>query len=142
MRRNNIGTFETPRRSIATHRHIMKRPLRYTIRTLEREAMEILDTVEIPSIVEGAVGTIVREEQANSSGKQGVDNTSARTYDVLQEVSSIEAIDTIETQSIVDPPETDTIDTHKLRTQPSPLQTSGIEAIDTQELPNPSPGKD
>src|SRR5438067_6135624 len=113
MQRNNIRTFKTPRRSIETHRRIMKQPFRYTIRTLEREAMEVLDTVEIRSIVEGDVEAIEREEQATScngegvaetiereeqatpSGKQGVDDTSNRAYDVLQEVVSIEAIDTI-----------------------------------------------
>src|SRR5437868_14761283 len=114
MQRNNIRIFEAPRRKNDTHKYPMKRPLRYTICTLEREAVEILDTVETPSIVEGAVATMQREEQATSSGNQGVDNTSAQTYDVLQEVTSIEAIDTIETQSIVDPPAIDTIDTHKL----------------------------
>src|SRR2546421_9449379 len=104
MQRNTIKTFKTPRRSLDTYRHTMKRPLRYTIHTLEREAMEIFDTVETPSIVEGAVATMQREEQVTSSGSQDVDNTSAQTYDVLQEVTSIEAIDTIETQSMVDSP--------------------------------------
>src|SRR5947209_6039355 len=145
MQRNNIRIFEAPRRKNDTHKYPMKRPLRYTICTLEREAMEILDTVETPSIVEGAVATMQREEQATSSEKQsieGLDTTSARTYDVLQEVTSIEAIDTIETLSIVDPAAIDTIDTHKLDTQQLSLQTSAIEAIDTQELPSPSPEKD
>ncbi len=120
----------------------MKRPLRYTIRTLEREAMEILETVETPSITEGAVATMQREEQATSSGKEGMDNTSAQTNDVLQEVTSIEAIDTIETPGVVDPPQIDTIDTHKLNTEPSPSQTSAVEATDTQELSNSSAGKE
>ncbi|HZU02224.1 MAG TPA: glycoside hydrolase family 3 N-terminal domain-containing protein, partial [Ktedonobacteraceae bacterium] len=120
----------------------MKRPLRYTIRTLEREAMEILETVETPSITEGAVATMQREEQATSSGKEGMDNTSAQTNDVLQEVTSIEAIDTIETPGVVDPPQIDTIDTHKLNTEPSPSRMSSVEATDTQELPNPSAGNE
>src|SRR5947209_7147718 len=142
MQRNNINIFETPRRRVDTYQYTMKRPLRYTIRTLEREAMEILETVETPSIIEGAVATMQREEQATSSGKEGMDNTSAQTNDVLQEVTSIEAIDTIETPAVVDPPEIDTIDTHKLNTEPSPSQTSGVEATDTQELSNPSVGKE
>ena len=104
MQRNNISIFETPRRRIDTYRYTLKRPLRYTIRTLEREAMEILETVETPSIVEGAVATMQREEQATSSGEEGTDNMCAPTNDVLQEVSSIEAIDTIETPTFVDLP--------------------------------------
>jgi beta-N-acetylhexosaminidase len=140
MQRGNINIFETPRRRIDTYRYTMKRPLRYTIRTLEREAMEILETVETPSIIEGAVATMQREEQATSSGKEGMDNTSAQINDVLQEVTSIEAIDTIETPTVVDPPEIDTIDTHKLNTEPSPSQTGSVEATGTQELPNPSAG--
>ncbi len=145
MQRNSSRTFEAPRRRHTIHKYPMRRPLRYTICTLEREAMEILDTAETPSIVEGAVAMMQREEQATSSEKQGiegVDTPGARIYDVLQEVTSIEAIDTIETDSVVDPAAVDTIDTHKLDTQQSSLQTSALEAIDTQELPNPSPGKD
>jgi beta-N-acetylhexosaminidase len=142
MQRNNISIFETPRRRIDTYKYTMKRPLRYTIRTLEREAMEILETVETPSIIEGAVATMQREEQATSSGKEGMDNTSAQTNDVLQEVTSIEAIDTLETPGVVDPPEIDTIDTHKLNTEPSPSQTCVVEATDTQELSTPSAGNE
>ncbi len=160
MQPDDIRTFETPRYNIDTYRRIKKQPCRYTIRTLEREDIEVLDTVEIRSIAEGDAEETGREEQATSSngeavaemiereeqatllGKQSVDDTSNRTYDVRQEVVSIEAIDTIETHSIVETPIIDITDTHHLHTQPSPLSTSDIEVLDTQHLPDPLHGKD
>jgi beta-N-acetylhexosaminidase len=138
----------------------MKRQFRYTIRTLEREAMEVLDTVEMPAIVEGAVEVPAKTERVDRSDSElsigsvsdGIQDalleaTSIEAPDTVQifsvvETPAIEAIDTIETCSVAGTPAIDTIDTHKLHSQPAPLQTSSRETIYTQKTPSSLPEKE
>src|SRR5437879_1366543 len=97
MQQNSTGTIEAPQRSIDTRRQIMKRPFRYTIRTLEREAMEILDTVEMPGIVEGVVGMPAKTEQVDKSdSEKSIGSVSDGIQDALLEATPIEAPDTVQ----------------------------------------------
>ena len=114
MQQNSIGTIEAPQRRIDTRSYIMKRPFRYTIRTLEREAMEVLDTVEMPAIVEGAVEVPAKTERVDTSNSElSIGSVSDGIQDALLEATSIEAPDTVQISSVVETPAIETIDTIK-----------------------------
>lgn len=156
MQQNNTRTVEVPGRSIDTRRRIMKCSFRYTMRILEREAIEVLDTVKTPSIEETVAGALEMTEQVNSSGsEQCVSSSGDRDQKVLLEAASIEAIDRLQLHSAAQTPAIETIDsiqaetsaidtinTRKLPVQPSPSQTNRLEEIDAEELLSPPLEKD